>query len=782
MLAASLAQSSAFRSNRAHPAGRRIVAPGLHGQAAWESRLILGVWTAKLLNAAPAGNCAPKLACVWRAAFAPRVVRRLVLVFTLVAAGIARAADPSRPVTLTGKSSSFDLDTGEMVLLGGAQLRQEGLLLQADEIRSNISTKVSTAVGNVVFTRGAIRLLADRLIYQGGNGSFTAQNIRLGSYPVYAAGISASGTPTEITVEQARVFFGEPGPWQPTFNADRITYGPGRHVRSENARMGIGDVQPVPFPKFQHNLAEPLAFALTLNGGFRSSLGAFVEGGGSVPVTPVLRVGADLGIYTSRGLLAGPAGRYADPDEPEQLHGSFRTGYINDHGNKTTDILNRPVPEDRGFVEWQHEQILADHLTLRAQLNWWKDSEVLRDFRPRSFFPVQQPDTFVESVYTGANYYLSAFARLRPNSFQRVQERLPEVRFDLLPVALGNGFYARGNASAAVLREDPLPATGGTPPAALPSYPLSGDAPWRSDRLDAYYALMRPFALHDWFDFTPIAGARVTHYANTTGAVSPGGYTRWLGEAGADAALRASGTFDYQNPQWKINGLRHLITPRLSYRFIPEAENGRAQIPRIDRDVFSNYLPLLGLGDVRNIDDLHATSTLRLAVENTLQTRDAVEGTRDLLLLNVADDFRFRRQPGERDVSEIHTELALLPARWLQVDLYQSFAPQTFTLREFNAGVTLRDGTAWSLRFANNFLRHQIQDYVFDGRVRINEAFAALSRLHYDVRKHRFNEQAYGLVQNLSNTWLISYTVSLYSGPRRESRFGFNVQIDTVRF
>jgi LPS-assembly protein len=124
----------------------------------------------------------------------------------------------------------------------------------------------------------------------------------------------------------------------------------------------------------------------------------------------------------------------------------------------------------------------------------------------------------------------------------------------------------------------------------------------------------------------------------------------------------------------------------------------------------------------------------------------------------------------------------LMPAPWLQVDVYQSFAPRDFTLREFNSGVTVRDGTAWSMRFGNNFLRGEIQDYSIDGRFRINERFEALTRLHYDARRHRFNEQAYGIVQNLGNTWLVSYTVSLYSGRRRESGFGFNVQIDTVRF
>jgi LPS-assembly protein len=203
--------------------------------------------------------------------------------------------------------------------------------------------------------------------------------------------------------------------------------------------------------------------------------------------------------------------------------------------------------------------------------------------------------------------------------------------------------------------------------------------------------------------------------------------------------------------------------------------------------VFSTYLQPLGLGEVRNIDELHATNTLRLGLDNILQTRDPVDGTRDLLVFNVANDFRFRRRPGERDVSEIHTELALMPARWLQMDVYESFAPQNFSLREFNSGVTIHDGSVWSVRLGNNFLKHNVdalklEDYSIDGRMRINERFEALARLRYNARRDRFDEQIYGITQNLGNTWLVSYTVRLYSGRKRESAFGFNIEIDTVRF
>lgn len=661
-------------------------------------------------------------------------------------------------------------DTGEVVMKGNAIARGENYLLTADLVRHENKAEIFIAEGQVVFTRGDTRLLADRLTYRRADGNFTAENIRLGSYPYFAEAVSADGTPKEIILHRARVSYGEPGPWQPTFTADTVIITPGQQLRTENLVAGIGHLQAVPVPKFQHNFQQHFdaSASVTLNGGFRRSLGAFAEAGVLVPISPAFRAGADLGIYTGRGVMAGPAASYSNADDPDRLRGSIHSGFINDHGDRKTDLLGRPVPEERAFAEWQHQQLLAANLTLNAQLNWWRDSEVLRDFKPRAFFPVQEPDSFAEAVYAGENFFVSAFARVRPNHFHRVQERLPEIRFDLLPLAVGNGFYERFSASAAALREDPVGGVGRV---------------LRSDRLDAYYSLARPIAAAEWLAFTPIAGGRITHYTDTTGSTTRSGrYTRTLGEAGLDATLRMSGTFDYKNPAWKIDGLRHLFTPRLSYRNIPSAERGRARIPQIDREVFSTYLPPLGLGDVRNLDDLHATNTLRLGLDNILQTRDTALGTRDLLMLNVATDFRFRRPPGVRDLSEVHTELALTPARWLQVDVYQSFAPRTLTLREFNSGVTLRDGHVWSLRFGNNFLRHQLEDYAVDGRARINERLEAITRLHYDARKRRFNEQSYGLAQNLGNTWLISYTVSLYSGRKRESAFGFNVQIDTLRF
>ncbi len=726
------------------------------------------------------------------------MTRRLLFAFCALTAALhAQTPTPvqlSRP-ELTAEQSEGD--ETEAIARGKAEFRDEGLLLTADEIRYNHRTDVATARGHVTFTRGPLRMLADEVVVDRVNRTFQARAIRLGSYPAYIEGTTARGNDQEVTVTDARIAYGEPGPWQPTATAAEVTVSAdGKRVQTTGAQVGVGGVRPLPFPRFQHDLANPILSQMSFTGGYRGSLGAFIDAGLRLPLYPGIRLGGDVAYFTERGVMVGPGGSYTDPTDPTRLRGRFRSGFINDHGDKKTDVLGRPVPEERGFVEWQHHQAITRDLTLVGQLNWWKDSEVVRDFRPREFFPVQQPDTFLELTLAQPNFFLSAFARLEPNDFQLVQQRLPEVRFDLLPMRMPGGLLQRLSASVVRLRENalppPLPGAPGsavftamrTPEAwtTLSPLPLGAAQRMQSTRFDAYYGLSRPISPTHWFTVTPVAGARLTHYANTRGATRTDSYTRRLGEVGFDAELRSSGTFAYKNEAWKIDGLRHLFTPRISYRSIPRAESGRAHIPLIDRRVFSTYLQPLGLGDARALDDLPATNTLRVEFDNVLQTRDGKEGHRDLLALNVAHDFRFKTRPGEQDRSDLHAELAAMPASWLQFDAYTRWAPQASQLREFNAGVTLRDGRAWSLRFANNFLHGQLEDYYLDGRVRLSERFDALSLMRYDARRRRFTEQTYGIVHTVANTWRMSYLVSFYSGRRRESGFGFSVQIDTVRF
>ena len=455
------------------------------------------------------------------------MLRRFILL-SLLALTASSSRGQDLPLNLESDFGEVDGRTNERVLRGNARVTDGVTLITADEIRENSATETITFLGHVVLTRADVRLLADKLTLQRRTQTFLAERVRFGVHPYYAESETASGQLKEITLTRAVVTYGEPGPWQPTFRADKVIYAPGQRLRTEGAQAGIGHTQPLPFPRFQQNLKEPFASFATLNGGYRASLGAFVEAGVHLPTASGLRLGGDVGIYTARGIMFGPSGSYGRrAGENSDIRGYFRTGYINDHGDKEFDLLGRPIPENRGYVEWQHEQKLSENLSFAAQLNWWKDSEILRDFRPRAFFPVQAPDTFLEANYTGQNYFLSLFARFQPNSFQRVQERLPELRFDLLPTVIGNGFVQRFSASAAVLREHAgfgrfgalsaqrIPYNYWRRPAPRqrsifgitrrPRFDTVLMAPNVSHQRDSTPTtqLERPFAYQDWFAFTP---------------------------------------------------------------------------------------------------------------------------------------------------------------------------------------------------------------------------------------------------------------------------------------
>jgi LPS-assembly protein len=692
-------------------------------------------------------------------------MRRCLSVLLLFSATL-RAA-PIAP-ELSGQAATYDLTTKENVFTGDARLVYGDAVLTADQIRFNGNSSIATAAGQVTLTRGAQRLLADHLTFRLTDGFFQLEHVRLGEYPVYISADSVAGTKIKMTFKNAVFTLHEPNPYAPTAHADTLVYEPGKFLIADGTSFGVGPVQPVILPHLIQRTDEQSYLSyVTADAGYRSSLGPYGSLGLELPVLPDVKLGGQVDYYTERGVMFGPSGNYAYHGGDQDMNGVFRGGYIYDRGDNTkrgTDILGNQVPHDRGYFEWQHQQNIDDKITLMGDVNYWKDSEIVREFYPAEFNSVQAPDNFLEADYAGQNYVLSAFTRFRPNNFEQVQERLPEVRFDLLPITIGAGIDERFSASAAVLR-DKTPSTG----------PILN-----SDRFDTFYGLERPIAPTNWFTFTPVTGGRLTYYDNAIGAKD--NYMRTLGEVGFDAELRSSGTWDYKNDRWHIDGLRHLFTPKISYRFIPEAEHGQQYIPPIDSTTFSPYLQPLDLGDMRNIDQLHRTDTLRLELDNVLQTRDPHYGSRNLFSLNVAEDFRFSRDPGDESLSQTQAEVGVTPVNWLQFSALEIAVPQQREQRELDTGFTIRDGEQRSFSFSNSFLHGQIEQYTFQYRERINEAYAVVETFTYDARLRRANQQLVDLRQNIRNTWIIHYEVALLNGDTRQGHFGLNLEIQLLKF
>jgi len=694
------------------------------------------------------------------------VTRRFSLFLTaaaLVFATHAQGAPAAKP-QLGAENQDVDPKTGDFVFTGHAHFTwvdntgAQSLVI-ADEIRYNPKGKVATAKGHVSVTRGPQRLLSDTLVYNFDEQKLVVENARLGEYPLYISAVKIVASRNQVVADRAKLSYSEPDAIAPSITAGKLTYVPNQTVVAEQARIGIGTTVPISLSRIQQKVDEPIVSTVDLEVGYRSSLGASVGVGALAPVYDGVKIGGNAAIYTSRGLLIGPAGNYDLNWGDQQIFGSFRSGYIHDYGERLDDVIDRPIDSNRGYFEWNHHQDVNENVTFFGQVRYWSDSAVTRDFIPDEFYRTQTPDTFFEGNYTANNYVVSFFTRVDPNDFAIVQQRLPELRFDLVPSQIGLGIYQRLEMSAAVLRQSAI----------LDQPALS------STRFDAFYGLERPFTPEKWFTFTPVVGSRLTYYAHSVDDRSD--YTRALGEVGFDANLLMSGVYDIQSAQWDIDGIRHILIPKVSYRYTPDADKGQAYIPEIDRTVFTTYLQPLELGDQRNIDQLHASNTLRFELDNDFQTRDHHYGSRDLFTFNIAADLEFHREAGQHTFAVVQTEAAFMPADWVRIDFYNNIDPNNFSVNEMNTGIRILDSDRWSVRFSNRYLARQIQEYVIDGRYRFNEAYQGFTRIDFDALQNRFVERTFGVRQNIRNRWAIDYAVSLYSGRARESDFGLSLRL-----
>lgn len=693
----------------------------------------------------------------------------------------------SAPELTADEPLEFDSATNSLVARGNAELSHENVLLEGQVLIFNQNTNTIQGRDQIRLTRDDTRLVTNHADYNHFERSFETRDFRFGRYPIYIEGKSASGTPQEIVVNKGNIYFNEPDPYGFSLRASKITLKDQENLILNDAVLLLGPVPVFYWPEYQQNINAEPPFSLKTDLGYQKSLGAFIQNRIIIKSPSFFRFGANLDGYTNRGFLGGPIFEYSKVFEKGNwIHGEINTGFIHDTGSTSelgVDILNRPINRSRNFIEWRHKQTLLERWDTTASVSWWSDSEVTRDFRPGLFIDNQRPDNFAESVYRGENWFLSAFLRFAPNDWEQVAQRMPEIRFDLVPTEIGEtGIYHQLNASySRLLEKDPL--------GILPELD--------SNRFNIYYGLQRPFKINSWLTATPVAGVMVTHYADTLG--TSGNYTRILGEVGLDLSADIVGTWDYKNDLWEINGLRHLLRPVIQYRYIPSAQAGNTLIPPIDRRAsFETYLEPIGLSDKRNIDDLWEENVIRLGLENLFQTRHREYGSRDLVNLNLYQDFRFTTRPAQvvppggplypsqNTFSSTYIELGVHPTYWLNNTILFRVDPSNLEIREVRTRTRILDGDRWSAYFGTNYVQDvpggSINQFVVGADYRVNERNILRATWRVDARLHELTEQFYGWQTRLGNSWEVEFVVGYVQGSTREDNFQFRININLITF
>jgi LPS-assembly protein len=633
--------------------------------------------------------------------------------------------------------------------------------IHSDELKRSPDGSFEVS-GQVELTMEALRVLARKLANDASKGQLVASGVRLGKAPAYvdAANFTLSNGQAELT--NATIFFGEPDPYGINIHAPGATYhADTNEVVLHGATVRLGVVPIFYLPSYTQGQTDEPPISLQAHFGSRNDLGLYLQSTTFITRNPEFSPGLLLDYYGKRGLLAGPAAKYSYTDNLDWWQdGTLESGFIHDTGNRGADITGAAVPANRFFLDWEHRGTLAGVLDVTGTMSWWRDSNVLRDFRQGAWHDNQLPDNFVEVSNRQENSLISAFARFRPDNFEVVQERLPEVRYDYFPTPLAKtGIYQEGSASYAQLTQSNF----------------NGTPTLHSNRLDGYYGWRRPVNLGDWATVTPVVGARVTQYQDTLN--DQGQFTRMLGQFGVDGEMHFTGRWDYTNETWGINGLQHVLRPVVSYRYIPAAQQGQGLIPVIDHFVAPDYPPILDLGDTRNVDQMHSEDVLRFGFENLFQTRAKDYGMRDLLTLNVYNDVHFQHAAGNREFSSVWTEVGVTPVSWLSLQAEDRVDPEAFANREVRTRTTISDGDRWSLSFITDELQHAQNQYWLESQYHLSQRLSFYGRWNYDEHLGGLIEQSYGVIQRFGEAWDVEYGISYFRQAGTQSGIGVNVRL-----
>lgn len=676
----------------------------------------------------------------------------------------------------------YDEAAQRLVARGDARLKVETIEVRADTITYYQEYGLADALGDAAIMREGYRMVGERVSFDANEEIFSIKAPRTGAWPLYIEGFDAGGTLEDMSLENPRVYYTDPGFLTPNIKARSLRFKEVDDRKSLQIKSATLRIGPVPFfylPSLTYNLTES-PFYFDFDAGSDGTLGTYLQTTTLIPITPALRLGANLDLYSKRGTLAGPAVQYVYDTGSQSMVGAFSSGYIEDRGKTGTDVNGRAIGTSRGYAEWRHQHQIGERSSVVANLSYRSDSAVMRDFNEDSFKRNQRPDNFVEAVYTGDNFLLSAFTRFNPADYDLIQERLPEFRFDYLPTAIGGlGVYHSGSASYAHIREDHNIIPSPDNPTTYRAY----------DRFDLNYQIMRSMRLKNWLTFTPLASTRFSQYINQEAesilALNPkdsASLTRYA--LGFDLTAQAQATYATRNAIWGIEGLRHTLRPVLRYRYFGAPDHNEAV--QIEHQAFDLKRPILDLNEIRHLDDLGETHLVRIGLENDFQTRAKGYGSRTLAALNFYQDILLEREQEKYDGTRPDTlhatwvELLIQPAPWLKFDLAARLATQGMSLEELRTRTTLISGDAWSLRLSTDLLLSDIDQFRLAYMHRLNENQSFIANTRFNADTGTFDYTSIGLHSQLGSAWELLYEITLRDDPVRESEVEFTVGLRLV--
>jgi LPS-assembly protein len=714
------------------------------------------------------------------------------------------------PLVITAGHNSF---IGKIAMADdNVVVRYKDDVVFADHVIYDRAIKVVTATGNVRIFSGKHVYRGDSITYNFDTKAITSSSFFGQEYPKFIQGKQVT-TPEFSHYRLTNASFTTNNRQNPSFHLEATTveYRPNDEVVLKNVLLYIGNVPVLYFPIFVQSLTDSrpaYQFELGNSGRF----GAFIdnrynwESGGNLLGT------VEFDARSKRGFAGGVDVQYYPSATSDIL---LRTYFAKDnlysqkdpnypdsraHGDiGDPNVYDGVASDSRYRVSYQQHLQFGPELSSTADLNFWSDPWVTRDYFSSEYQQENQPANFVNLVDYNPDFTISLLAAPQVNPFFQTIERLPEFTIESKQQKIFGSPIEYASTSSLVNFQmhyadtnnfrDPSQYIYNSFPQTTaytfyhPNPNFTFDTNQQNNysayRYDTYHEFYYPHQYFDFLSLTPRIGGRLTYYSddnqdindttNNTGLSSDkitNPKARLAGDVGLEGDFKISRTWtDVSIPNLGINGIRHVIEPFFDAHFAPTPTVTPNTIRGFDNQLYSTQLQPLDWLSYNSIDSLDKQEVVRFGTWNRIQTkRDGANY--DLLDWETYADADFAHNFSSATPNSTMSNLFN--------DIYYHITPQ-FTVHSFSSVDMGRNGyneidndITWSpdpsLRFGigDHYINHSpvfanSNAVALDLFYRINEHWQFESQQQFEAQTGRLQLQQYTLYRDL-DSWQLAMT------------------------
>jgi lipopolysaccharide assembly outer membrane protein LptD (OstA) len=704
------------------------------------------------------------------------------------------------PIVADADSVEFDREQNVVTGTGNAVVKYRGAKLTADKITVYLDTGDAYAEGNVSLFQEGQFLTGKNLRYNFENGEGNITDCHAYVQPWYGYGktvrrISAN----EYQVENGYVTTCDYPKPHTSLRAKNIYIYPGDSVVAHNVVMNLYETPVFWAPYAKYSLVDdesPYNFVP----GYNSDWGFFMLSAFDVYKTKNVRLTPHVDYRTKRGVGIGVTMDHRLPS----ARANGQTVFYYAHDNDPDYTLNSDLDlKDRYRVTFTHQQDFSEDTRMTIDFNKQSDEDFINDFFRGEYEDDIQRENYIDITKATEKYQLSLRAEPRFNKFYTVVQRLPEFSIDAVNQRIGQTPFFYQSRSAITnfdyrFSDDPLNAD--QVDEGMPDPPIPD--PIKSLRVDTYHEISYPKKYFKFLNFKPWAGLRETFYSKAP-SDDPGykgsgvlwdtdgdgvldqelvqevrseenkNVWRGLFTLGAQADTKFWRVWDYYNSTLKINKLRHVFEPTLTYKYFSRPT--RSYPHKVYQ--FDEY------------DFFNETSMFTLELRNALQTKRGegedvdifnIKMYIDMLTNRSSYDGQYHRafaddhyssaevQDGfEKLFNDIFIDAEFRPIDWQKLDFETYVNPIKGRLDEFNTDFYVYRNDVASVALGQRYLVDASNLWTTEFNLQLNDDWAARTYLRFEAFDGTFEQGEWSLFRDL-HEWEAAFTV-MYKGRRKSS-------------